>query len=92
MRTQLCGLLAHHERLGGEDAGAMGLRTLTQTLALTLTLALALTLPLPLPLGAMDQSDQAAAEEREVLRRFHEIFLQAPLLTMATLTTAILTY
>ena len=40
----------------------------------------------------MDQSDQAAAEEREVLRRFHEIFLQAPLLTMATLTMASLTY
>ena len=49
MRTQLCGLLAHHERLGGEDAGAMDLLTLTQTLALTLTLALALTLPYPYP-------------------------------------------
>ena len=49
VRTQLCGLLAHHERLGGEDAGAMGPLTLTQTLALTLTLALALTLPYPYP-------------------------------------------
>ena len=33
--------------------------------------------------GAMDQSDHAAAEERELMRRFHEIFLQGAASSLA---------